>query len=63
MFTVKQARLYAGKSQADIAKELGVHTVTYGTLERNPTSIRFFQAKKIAEATGIDYDEINFFEY
>lgn len=59
-FTVKQARLFAGKKQQKMADFLGIHVQTYRKLEKNPSIVSVEQAKKISEITGIPYDQIFF---
>ena len=59
-FTIKQARLFAGKQQQEMADFLGIHVQTYRKLEKNPSIVSVEQAKKISEITGISYDQIFF---
>lgn len=59
-FTVKQARLFAGKKQQEMADFLGIHVQTYRKLEKKPSTTSVEQAKKISEITGIPYDQIFF---
>ena len=60
MYTVKQARLLANKTQEDMADILGIHVQTYRKLEHNPTEITIGQAKIIAEITGVSVNHIFF---
>lgn len=59
-FTVKQARLLAGKKQKEMADFLGIHVQTYRKIEENPSKATIEQAQKIAAITGISYDQIFF---
>lgn len=60
MYTVKQARLLAEKTQEDMADILGIHVQTYRKLEQNPTEITIGQAQMIAEITGVSVNQIFF---
>lgn len=59
-FTIKQARLFADKTQQEMADFLGIHVQTYRKLEENPAKATVEQAQKISEITGISYDQIFF---
>lgn len=59
-FSVKQARMYADKTQAEMGTELGISRETYISLENNPTRITYPQGKKISEVTGVPLDLIIF---
>ena len=48
-FSLKQARLYRAKTQADMAKLLGIHIETYRKLEINQNTVTIEQAKVICE--------------
>ena len=61
IYTVKQARLLAGKTQEETADYLGIHKQTYAKLERDPTLITIGQATMIAEFYTRNIDEIAFF--
>lgn len=61
MFTVKQARQYAGLTQAQMAEKLGISRSSYIWLEAHPDRTTVAQAKKISEITGISFDDL-FFE-
>lgn len=52
-FTVKQARGYAGLSQAEMAKNLGIDRGTYIKLEKDPSLATVKQLNAIATITGI----------
>ena len=60
IFTVKQARKYAGKTQSEMAEALKIHKDTYRKIENNPKTATIDQAKKIADFTGIEFDQIFF---
>lgn len=60
IFTVEQARKYAGFSQAEMAKKMNICRDTYRNLEKNPQDISVAQASKISEITGVPFDNIFF---
>lgn len=60
MYTVKQARLLADKTQEEMADILGIHVQTYRKLEQNPTEITIGQAQMISEITGVSVNQIFF---
>ena len=60
MFTVKQARVLRGKTQAEMAKYLGVCKDTYRAIEQNPCRTTVPQAKAICEYLGFELDQIFF---
>lgn len=62
VYTVKQARQLAGKTQVEMAQELAVSLPTYRRYETNPATINIGRAKRIAEITGFSTDDIDFFE-
>lgn len=59
-FTVKQARQHAGKTQASMAEQMGLHRHTYMKLEENPDRLTVLQARQISIITGIPLDAIIF---
>ena len=59
-FSVKQARQYAGITQREMAKELGVSRDTYRKIERFPDTASRAVAKKISLIVGIPIDQIFF---
>lgn len=59
-YTVKQARLLAGRTQKHMARSLGVHVQTYRKIEQNPEKATIKQAYIISKETGIPYDNIFF---
>lgn len=59
-FTVKQARQYAGYTQREMAKMLGVSRDAYRKIERFPEAATIATAKKIREVVGIPIDQIFF---
>lgn len=61
-FSLKQARLYRVKTQADMARLLGIHIETYRKLEINQNMVTIEQAKVICEFLDIPYDAIFFAE-
>lgn len=61
VYSVKQARLLAEKSQVETAKMLGVHKQTYRKIEQNPETATIEQATKLAHYFNRKIDEICFF--
>lgn len=59
-FTVKQARSIAGKTQAGMARLLGIDRSTYIRIEKDPSRATVSQAKKISQETGIPVGQIFF---
>lgn len=59
-FSVKQARMYADKTQVEMGEELGISREKYISLENNPDRITLLQGKKISEVTGVPLDFIIF---
>ena len=60
LFTVKQARQMADKTQKEMANLLEIHENTYRRLEHHPEKISLVQAKRISEITKISLDNIFF---
>ena len=60
IFTVKQARLLANKTQAQMAEALKVHVQTYRKIELKPETATVKQAQIISEVTGLTLDQIFF---
>lgn len=58
MFTVKQARVLAGKTQQQIAEAIGVHRTTYFHLEQHPETMSVLQLVRFCQAVGRDTSEI-----
>lgn len=59
-FTVKQARCYAGLSQAQMAEKMLISRDVYRNIEAHPERATIKQAQEIAEITGIDINLIFF---
>lgn len=57
-FTLKQARSYAGLTQAEMAKTLNIDRGTYIKLEKDPSEATVKQLNAIADITGIPLTEI-----
>lgn len=57
-FSVKQARQYAGFTQLEMAKKLGVSRDTYRKIELSPETASVALAKKISVIVGIPIDQI-----
>ena len=59
-FTVKQARLIAGKTQMEMAERLNISRDTYRKIELSPDKMTIAQAHSISEITGIPISQIFF---
>lgn len=59
-FSVKQARQYAGFTQIEMARNLGVSRDTYRKIELSPETASVALAKKISAVVGIPIDQIFF---
>ena len=58
--SLRQTRRLKEKTQAEMAKMLKVHVMTYRKIEENPDVATIEQAKKISEYLGVNYNEIFF---
>lgn len=54
MFTIAQARKYAGLTQEDIAKKLEIDRGTYIKIEKDPSRATVKQIGEISRITGIE---------
>lgn len=52
-FTIKQARQYAGLTQAQVAESIGVCRHRYMKIEKDPNEATVAELNKLAKATGI----------
>ncbi|MGO5028199.1 helix-turn-helix transcriptional regulator [Candidatus Agathobaculum pullicola] len=59
-FTIKQARMYNGFTQVEMAQKMGISRDFYRKIEENPESATVKQARAISEITGIPVDDIFF---
>jgi len=57
-FTIKQARVHAGFTQADMAKTLGIDRGTYIKIEKEQSRATVGQINKISQVTGIPMIDI-----
>lgn len=57
---IKHARILADKTQAGMARELGIDRGTYGKWEANPDKIPIAGALRIAQILGRSIDELFF---
>lgn len=57
-FTIRQARVHAGMTQAEVAKVLGIDRGTYMKIEKEPPRATICQINKISEITGIPVGDI-----
>lgn len=53
LFTIKQARTYAGLTQEQTATAIGVCRHRYMKIEKNPESATVSELNKISKTTGI----------
>lgn len=59
-FSVKQARQYAGFTQVEVAKKLGISRDSYRKIETFLETASIAIAKKFSEVVGIPIDQIFF---
>lgn len=52
-FTIKQARQYAGLTQAQVAESIGVCRHRYMKIEKDPNEATVAELNKLAKTTGI----------
>lgn len=57
-FTLKQARVHAGFTQAEVANYLGIDRGTYLRMEKDPQRASIRQINKISALTGIPVSDI-----
>lgn len=57
-FTLRQARTYAGLTQAEMAKSLHMDRGSYIRIEKDPTEATVKQINAISQITGIPITEI-----
>ena len=53
MFTIEQARKYAGMTQEEIAKNIGISRSAYIRIENDAGIARVSTIKRISQCTGI----------
>lgn len=58
--TIKQHRVWSGKTQAEMADALGVVRQTYMNWETNPMDLTIAKAMKIADILGVDINDFIF---
>lgn len=58
--SMKQARVGANMTQAQIADKMGIHPQTYAKIERHPGSATIDQAKQFSKIVGVSMDDIFF---
>lgn len=61
VYTVKQARQLAGKTQSEMADLMGISRDIYRKIELNPDRATVAQAKMFCEVTKMPMDELCFF--
>lgn len=59
-YTIEQARKLSGKTQVQIAAELGMSETTYIKYEKGRSVFRMDDAFKFSKSTGISIDRIIF---
>jgi DNA-binding XRE family transcriptional regulator len=59
-YTIKQARVGVGYTQAELAHILGIHPQTYAKLEKHPEKMSIELAEKLCEATHLTMDDLIF---
>ncbi|MDT2841858.1 helix-turn-helix transcriptional regulator [Vagococcus lutrae] len=59
-YTIEQARKLSGKTQVQIAAELGMSEATYIKYEKGRSIFRMDDAFKFSKSTGISLDRIIF---
>lgn len=52
-FTIKQARVLAGLTQAEMAEKIGINRSTYIKIEKDPLRATIRQINQISEMTGV----------
>lgn len=60
-FTVKQAREYAGLTQREAAKQLGVALATYQGYEWGNVEMKIGMAKKFSKIVAIPLNQLVFY--
>ena len=57
--TIRQARVLAEKTQAEVAQELGVHVNTYAIWEKNPIDCKLKHLLRIAHILHVDINDLD----
>lgn len=60
IYSIRQARRLAEKTQLEASKAIGVCEHTYRKLEKNPELVTVKQASELAKFFGLTVDEISF---
>lgn len=60
VYSIRQARRLAEKTQLETSKAIGVCEHTYRKLEKNPELVTVKQASDLATFFGLSVDEISF---
>lgn len=60
-FTLREARLRSGLTQAEIAEKLGMHEKTYQKYESYKQVLRIDQGVHFSEITKVPFERIVFF--
>lgn len=61
IYTVKQARQLAGKTQREMAELMGISRDVYRKIELYPEQATISQAKKFCEVIAMPMDKLCFF--
>lgn len=56
--TIKELRARSGKTQNDVAKDLGISVQTYNHWENNIQELRVSKAQQLAEYYNVTLDDI-----
>lgn len=57
-FTIKQARVLAGLTQAEMAEKIGINRSTYIKIEKDPLRATIRQINQISEMTGVSIGDL-----
>ena len=57
-YSLKELRARKGKSQREVAQDLGISLTTYNGWEQNVSNLKISTALKLAEYFGVELHEI-----
>ena len=60
VLTMKQARVIAGKTQIEMAREMGITAPTYIKYEKNPETMTIKQARKFCDVLSLKMADVSF---
>ena len=58
LYSLKELRARKGKSQREVAQDLGISLTTYNGWEQNVSNLKISTALKLAEYFGVELHEI-----